>query len=190
MEETVKGSDKVKGYGGIEYTLDELRKICPKCYSVTEIEANSELKADLERQKLYHSKIYNNISSDNLPEEKWIELKDIPNYTRYTVSNWGRVKFGGEIIKQGDEQGRYGYLLLDPDKTKYITHNTYVYTLIAYAFLHKGTKKTEGLHVHHIDNNGYNCRPENLILLTPAQHSYVHAFSCEKYSDDKPSGCM
>ena len=40
------------------------------------------------------------------------------------------------------------------------------------------------------DNNGYDCRPENLILLTPEQHSYVHVFSCEIYNDKEKSDCV
>lgn len=32
----------------------------------------------------------------------------------------------------------------------------------------------DGFDVHHTYNDGYNCRPENLILLTRAQHNAVH----------------
>lgn len=178
----------VKGYGDIEYSFDELKRLCPKCHTKKEIEADATLKAELERRKEYHSKIYNNKSSSGFPDEKWIPLSDIKGFEKYSVSNKGRVKFNGEFLSQDDEDGKYGYLVLDPEHTKRVAHSVYVYTLVAYAFLDK--KPGDGKHVHHIDNNGYDCRPENLILLDAKQHSYVHGFSCEKYNDEPKSECL
>ena len=159
----------VIGYLGIDYSLDELRQICPKCYTKQEYDSNHELKAELVRRKSYHSKIYNNTEILVFPGEIWKDLKEIAGFTDYSVSSFGRVKFKNTIIIQEDEKDRYGYLVLDPEHTKNVTH---VYTMIAYGFLGKLPK--DGKHVHHIDNNGYNCRSENLILLDSEQHSYVH----------------
>ena len=30
--------------------------------------------------------------------------------------------------------------------------------------------------IHHINNNGYDCRPDNLIPLRPREHSKAHGF--------------
>ena len=63
---------------------------------------------------------------------------------------------------------------MDPDGDKHdIDHYVNVYTLIAMGFL--GKKTGDHYDVHHIDNNGYDCRPENLVLLTRKQHNAVHA---------------
>ena len=162
----------VIGYLGIEYSLDELRQICPECHTRQEYYSNQELKVELVRKKAYHAKIYNNTAISVFPGEIWKDLKEIAGFTEYSVSNFGRVKFKNTIIIQEDEKDKYGYLVLDPEHTKNVTHSVHVYTMIAYGFLGKLPK--DGKHVHHIDNNGYNCRPENLILLDSEQHSYVH----------------
>lgn len=122
--------------------------------------------------------------------EIWARLTQ-DGYRKYLVSNFARVKVerddGFHLIEQEDEQGKSGYLLLNPKEEISVDRSTYIYTLVAYAFLGKvdGDKK----HVHHIDNNGYNCRPENLILLTEEQHSYVYGFPCGNYKDSTSSGC-
>ena len=167
----------VKGYNNIKYSLDELKRLCPECHTKKEIDADENLKAEIIQRKSYHSKIYNNPSLSDLPDEVWKDLSDINGFSKYSVSNKGRVRFKGELISQDDEKGKYGYIVLDPKNTKNVSHYVYVYTLVAYAFL--GKKPNDGKHVHHIDNNGYDCRPENLILLDAVQHSYVHGFPCE-----------
>lgn len=35
-------------------------------------------------------------------------------------------------------------------------------------------KVGEGRAVHHIDNDGYNCSEDNLIMLTEIQHGAIH----------------
>ena len=51
-------------------------------------------------------------------------------------------------------------------------HQIEVNKLIAMGFL--GKQIGDGYDVHHKINDGYNCRPENLILLTREQHNKVH----------------
>ena len=179
---------EIIGYSKIRYTLDELKEMCPKCYRKKEIEENPQIEKELQRLKKYHSKIYNNKDIDPLDGEIWKDLTNINGFTKYSVSNKGRIKFDNEILTQEDESEKYGYLIIDKNKTKRVSHSTYVYTLVAYAFL--GKKPNDGKHVHHIDNNGYDCRPENLILLDSEQHSYVHGFSCKTYSDKEKSDCI
>lgn len=166
----------IKGYLGIEYAIEDLKKICPKCHTVKEIESNSVLKAELERKQNYYAAIYNS-DIPVLNGEIWIEL---PGWEKYSASSLGRIRLNktdgtSEILKQYDEKGRYGYLKLEIEKNG-INHSEYVYTLIAWAFL--GKRKSDGKQVHHIDNNGYNCRPDNLILVDCEQHSEIHGFNC------------
>lgn len=47
-----------------------------------------------------------------------------------------------------------------------------VYHLVADVFLDR--KVGEGRAVHHIDNDGYNCSEDNLIMLTEIQHGAIH----------------
>lgn len=171
----------LKGYLGIEYSLEKLKAMCPrKCYTVSEINSNEQIKAEINRRRGYYSAIYNS-DIPTLVDEKWVEIE---GWEKYSASNYGRIKLTNtnEILKQYDEIGRYGYLKLDLDKDG-VTHSEYVYTIIAWAFLGKGKIENNGKHVHHIDNNGYNCRPENLILVDSKQHSFIHGFDCESKKD-------
>lgn len=108
------------------------------------------------------------------PEEEWRFLSN-PGYTKYAVSSEGRVAFYFEnayhVISQDDKNGD-GYLRLDPKGEYNLDHNIEVYKLIAMGFFDK--KIGDGYDVHHKINDGYNCRKENLILLTRSQHNVVH----------------
>lgn len=120
-----------------------------------------------------------------LKNETWGKIEG-SGFTRYEISNWGRVKYLGRIVPQKNriKNGKecIGYLVLDKEtfQKKYqkapcgFTTTTHVYSLVAYAFL--GKKEKDGYQVHHISNNGYDNSVNNLVLLTSAEHSFVHGF--------------
>jgi hypothetical protein len=93
------------------------------------------------------------------------------------VSNFGRVRKiesnNISILKQNDIEPGRGELYV-PDFWKSLR----VWTLVAYTWLSKDDNQSESLgrwHVHHISNNGYDNRPENLIWLREKIHlNYVH----------------
>lgn len=94
-----------------------------------------------------------------------------------SVSNFGRIKIisnnQGEILKQQDIEPGKGCLYV-PNFWKKLM----VWTLVAHTWLEKDKTQDESLgnwHVHHISNNGYDNRPENLIWLRETIHfNYVH----------------
>ncbi|MDO5767821.1 MAG: HNH endonuclease, partial [Spirochaetales bacterium] len=95
----------------------------------------------------------------------------------FEVSNLGRIRYDDIYLLQ--EAEKYGYLTISKElnKKKYPdlkvkTFSKYVYYYISAGFYGNPNGKC----IHHINNNGYDCRPENLILLTPPQHSKVHGF--------------
>lgn len=107
--------------------------------------------------------------------EEWRLLTN-QYYIKYAVSNHGRVAFLEKdglyhVLEQEDEKTK-GYLRLDPLGKYKVDHQIEVYKLIAMGFL--GKQIGDGYDVHHKINDGYNCRPENLILLTREQHNKVH----------------
>ena len=107
-------------------------------------------------------------------EEEWRCLSN-PGYTKYAVSSLGRVAFkvdGKYTIIFQDDFNNNGYLKLDPNGDYNLDHNIEVYKLIAMGFL--GKKLDDGYDVHHKINDGYDCRPDNLVLLTRSQHNAVH----------------
>ena len=129
------------------------------------------------------AEIYNKEANKKYSEdekEDWKSLSHIPGYKNYWVSSNGRVRIGDYVLEQ-DDFNNSGYLKLDPYR-KYkgrVDHEVNVYTLIAMGFL--GKEYNDGYDVHHINNNGYDCRPKNLILLTRKQHIAVHSnFSLEE----------
>jgi len=112
----------------------------------------------------------------NIKNEKWVLLSN-QYYTKYAVSSEGRVAFLDKdnlyhILKQDDDLHKY-YLRLDPDGEYPVDHQIEVYKLIAMGFL--GKKIGDSYDVHHIINDGYNCRENNLLLLTRTQHNFVHS---------------
>lgn len=125
-------------------------------------------------QQRYNKEAGEEIEIKDSSEEKWKCLSN-SGYTNYAVSSLGRVAFkkNGKyyILKQDDSQTQY-YLRLVPDESFRVDRTIEVYKLIAMGFL--GKTIGDGFDVHHIYNDGYNCRPENLILLTRAQHNAVH----------------
>lgn len=112
-----------------------------------------------------------NLVIENLPGEEW---KQHPSLRTYMCSNLGRVKIkiNGkyEIQEQIDWPGKEkkGYLILKKIKTPVL-----VYRLIADVFCDR--VEGEGRAVHHIDNNGYDNRADNLIMLTEKQHGLIHS---------------
>lgn len=169
--------EKVFGYKGIEYSLYELRNSAnnfrtdyAKCYRNI--------------AKAKYSKIYN-CEQDFVPvklleevyglDETFKEIwREVPDNKKYTVSNLGRIKLNGILVHQDDENFN-GYLKMTKTTEGKDSDNRSenIYIFVAKAFF---SNYKEGMHVHHINNNGYDCRPENLILLTPPQHSKVHGF--------------
>lgn len=141
---------------------DKLWKLAPHSFNWPSDEEIKELKC--KREKIYNS------DKEVLDGESWREL---PGIKSYKISTFGRVKINKKLLKQADAVGKTGYLVLvKPDEKTKVNTSTFVYTLVAKAFL--GKTDGDGLHVHHIDNNGYDCSVKNLILLTAEQHKIVH----------------
>lgn len=178
---------KVQGYNK-SYTLYELRETANQYSSKVSIFERIKIKQQF--RKIYNcdkeiipidllKEVY---GKDVNPKEYWLP---VPLYKRvingepeYSVSNFGRIKHFGILMLQGDMVGKElgGYLVMK-DYTRPIDYSfdttTCVYRFVAAAFLPNFTK---GYQVHHINNNGYDCRPENLIMLKPREHSKAHGF--------------
>jgi tetratricopeptide (TPR) repeat protein len=97
------------------------------------------------------------------------------------VSNLGRVKQGDCIHEQYDPKNN-GYLFVDI-KSKGEIISDKVYRLVAETWLDKPDLNDHPLKdsksycyntVHHISNNGYDNRLENLMWVTEWQHAMIH----------------
>lgn len=167
--------EKVFGYKGIEYSLYEL-SLSANDYQGNHNSAYREL-----IQKKY-SKIYN-CESETIPanlleevyglSESFKEIwREVPDNKKYTVSNLGRIKLNGILVHQ-DDNNFNGYLKMTKTVEGKDSDNRSenIYIFVAKAFF---SNYKEGMHVHHINNNGYDCRPGNLILLEKDQHLKVH----------------
>jgi len=108
------------------------------------------------------------IMDENIENEKWqFDIERTKN--RFLVSNKGRIKNSdGKILEQIDspDYGK-GWLVLKDFPT------VLVYKLVADAWL-KYPDKGNGWHIHHIDNDGYNNCPENLIYVSSDEHYKIH----------------
>ena len=111
-------------------------------------------------------------------EEEWVPVPDwfYSFYKiaklKYEVSNLGRIRIDNTILIQ--EAYKDGYLVIsrNNDVPQVGNHSIEIYKFISAAFF--GNPK--GRDIHHINNNGYDCRPDNLILLEPREHSKVHGY--------------
>lgn len=160
-----------KGYNGRVYTLYELRNSANNYESTDDVKFRKAIQTK-------HEKVYNckeeKVPQDILEEvygldSSFVEIwRSVPSRKRDEVlaSNLGRIKCKGRIVKQDDESLK-GYLKGLDDGAKELA-----YKLIAEAFY----GSTEGFHIHHINNNGFDCRPENLILLRKEEHSKAHGW--------------
>jgi hypothetical protein len=87
------------------------------------------------------------------------------------VSNLGRVRSGGNILEQYDPKNN-GYLFVDINGTP-----EKVYRLVAETWIAKPDQGEGSIPyntVHHISNNGYDNRVENLMWVTAWQHAMIH----------------
>ena len=102
--------------------------------------------------------------------ETWKKLTLLNHRKRIEiqVSDFGRIIYDGQIVKQYDMEKDKGYLYI-----KQIGTTKKVWNLVADSWLIKPNTECP-LSVHHISNNGYDQRPENLIFLTMCEHKFVH----------------
>lgn len=181
-----------KGYNGRVYTLLELRNTANE-YKAADPNI---LKIKEKYQKVYNcldekvsKKVLKEVYEiDNDFVEEWRPVT-IRTLLPYCVSNLGRIAIDlgngkRQILLQEDYKDfktgklKYGYLCISFENDKKVkgrlNHSTCIYNFIGYAFYPDSVE--QNLDIHHINNNGYDCRPENLILLKPREHSKAHGF--------------
>lgn len=187
FEENLKA--EVTGYNNRKYSLYEL-SLSANNYQGNH---NSEYRELIQKK---YSKIYN-CESETIPanlleevyglSESFKEIwREVPDNKKYTVSNLGRIKLNGILVHQ-DDNNFNGYLKMTKTVEGKDSDNRSenIYIFVAKAFF---SNYKEGMHVHHINNNGYDCRPENLILLEKGQHSIVHNFPDSELTEDPNYG--
>lgn len=180
---------EVFGYNNRKYNLYELS------LSANNYQGNHNNEYRELIQKKY-SKIYN-CETETIPANLLEEVyglseffkeiwREVPDNKKYTVSNLGRIKLNGILVHQ-DDNNFNGYLKMTKtvEGKESDNRSENIYIFVAKAFF---SNYKEGMHVHHINNNGYDCRPENLILLEKDQHSIVHNFPVSKLTEDPNYG--
>lgn len=187
FEENLKA--EVTGYNNRKYSLYELSLSANNYQS----NHNNEYRELIQKK---YSKIYN-CESETIPanlleevyglSESFKEIwREVPDNKKYTVSNLGRIKLNGILVHQ-DDNNFNGYLKMTKTVEGKDSDNRSenIYIFVAKAFF---SNYKEGMHVHHINNNGYDCHPENLILLEKGQHSIVHNFPVSELTEDPNYG--
>ena len=98
------------------------------------------------------------------------------------VSNFGRIKINNIIQQQ--KEIKYGYLFID-----LLNNQPYnVYRLVAETWCPCPVEETNRhWHVHHITNNGYDNRPENLIWVNSAEHKIIDPCPAKRINELKAS---
>jgi hypothetical protein len=113
-------------------------------------------------------------------------FKAHPDYMNIQVSNFGRIKNdNNEILEQYDPDEdniwKCGYLWVRIKGTRKPEIKKLVYELVAKTWLKKPANDWDPSDnaynyntVHHITNNGYDNRVENLMWVTKWQHKMIH----------------
>lgn len=152
-----------------KFSLEELQNKCRKQVVIYPYQDTETANLEGEKWKLYPYLEY--ILSQYNPNH-YIG-KEYHKIKNFLVSNRGRVKveykdMNEEILRQTDDiEG--GYLRIP----KYPGFGN-VYRLVADTWLERPDKNKNI--VHHIDNDGYNNRTENLIWVDNAEHGKIHGF--------------
>lgn len=130
--------------------------------------------------------------AENLSGEIW----KTHSGTKLQVSNFGRVKKDGAILSQKDTGKNKGYLYLKDWKKLGIDFSgihfkkiNWTYQLVAETWLEKDPEQekldeTGHWEVHHITNDGYDNRPENLIWVKKKLHDKIHGFKNKEFNDN------
>jgi len=155
----------------------------------------TDLTIDELRTKARQYKKPNPIIINNVPIHKnqSVELLEGEIFRKHTekdveVSNLGRVKYGDQILEQYDPHNN-GYLFVDIESMGK-TSPEKVYRLVAETWLEKPDLKEYQKDsksfcyntVHHISNNGYDNRRQNLMWVTEWQHAMIHPWiSIDKF---------
>lgn len=110
--------------------------------------------------------------------------KDFDGIGQIEVSNYGRIRLkDGEVLPLVESESKNpeiddyydGYLkvLIPSENSQYKLSSKKVYELVAETWLVKPSDK-ENLQIHHINNNGYENTPENLIYVSREDHKKIH----------------
>ena len=179
----------VFGCNGKEYTLYELRCSANNFQTTDPKECREIIKNK-------YAKVYNCVEAEvpiSILKEVYgydINFKEIwePVFgyknKDYYASNLGRIKHFGKIMLQDDKELN-GILRLvdygeDVENEYNFNKSTPVYRFVGMAFFNGALIQCENKHIHHINNNGYDCRPENIIPLSQLEHSIAHGWSIGK----------
>lgn len=95
--------------------------------------------------------------------------------SKIEISNLGRVRINGKVKTQSyDEKNKLLYIPVESDMLR-----IYIHRLAGEVFLEK-PNGFDG-QIHHIDNNEYNNRVENLLNVTMEQHASIHLYMWENF---------
>jgi hypothetical protein len=138
----------------INYTLEELKKMVkPSTYEYVTI---------FDGLPVHQIKDVNCLSGE--------VFRKYPKNNAIEVSNLGRMKINNEIVEQWDDDANgKGWLYV---KIKTIAYPKYVYRFVAETWC-QCPDDTQGWEVHHISNNGYDNRPDNLIWIKREAHGKI-----------------
>lgn len=185
MNNKIEELKNIKYFDGIEYKFEdykdvliELAKYSPE--NIQKMYKPFTKKGKYRRQTvdkivaLAKGELFDIDENGKIIEEKWEKIDFLPNYF---VSKFGRIKTcDDKIISIYEKNESDGYLVFyDKNSEKeYLVYEAIAKTFNKVEELEKINYK--GYEAHHINNNGHENTPENLIWLTEDQHKIVHGF--------------
>jgi hypothetical protein len=115
---------------------------------------------------------YNDFTKSRADIREFLRSEESKDY-RIEASNLGRIKINGEIRKQYQETYGYLYIRITPKK------RYHVYRIVAETWLKCPVEDTlndidgKCWVVHHISDNGFDNRPNNLLWMCKTDHGKI-----------------
>ncbi len=158
-----------------DLTPEEIQEYRLKIKTTREINSRYE---NLSKEELAKVSPSFNLIREDLEGERWEKYRD---NQKLEVSNLGRVRYSDtkEILEQVDIAKLKGYLYLKDYKEiqkrlKFKFQDEYVFQMVAKTFKTKPQDSDAIWDIHHIDNDGYNNREENLKYVSRDDHNKIH----------------
>ncbi len=181
MDRKIEELKKIKYFDEIEYKFDDYKDVLIKLAEYTPENIKNMYKPFVKKGK-YRGQTVNKIvalTRGVLDNEG--DFEEIVFLKEYFVSKFGRIKDKNDKILPLYEQNTSdGYLVFSyEDEENKKIEECLVYNAVAKTFNRVEELEKinyQGYEIHHINNNGYENTPENLIWLTKEQHDIVHGF--------------
>lgn len=167
---------EIRQYFTVTYSIDELKRLIDRPIIYRPV--------NFFRYMPIHLVVDESIPGEIFKEgDVFIDRNHPEKAVKIWASNFGRVKINNEICHQKcGRDSHFDYLEIEKHPYEYLPN---VHRIIAFVWCERPQNENpHNLKVHHINNNGFDNRPCNLLWVTQDEHSKIEEdlLMCRKYN--------